>query len=72
VDHLIELARQKPYVLGTRMTGGGFGGSTVHIVASEAIATFNRDVVDRYMADTGLNAPMYVCQAVAGVSSQDL
>jgi galactokinase len=72
VDHLIELARQMPYVLGTRMTGGGFGGSTVHLVKSDELVNFNRDVVDRYMADTGLNAPMHLCRAVAGVGSVPL
>ena len=67
VDHLIELARALPGVVGTRMTGGGFGGSTVHLVETAAIGQFGREVVDRYMADTGLNAPLYICRATAGV-----
>jgi galactokinase len=67
IDRLIELARQTPGVIGTRMTGGGFGGSTVHLVETKAVDRFNQEVVERYMAETKLTAPMYVCQAVDGV-----
>ena len=67
IDRLIELSAACPGVLGARMTGGGFGGSTVHLVAQPALARFARDVVAAYEQQTGLDAPMYVCQAVGGV-----
>lgn len=67
VDHLIALAHVTPGVLGTRITGGGFGGSTVHLVETAALSRFSQEVVGRYMADTGLIAPLYICRAVAGV-----
>jgi len=67
VDLLVSLSAECEGVLGARMTGGGFGGSTVHLVQTDAIGRFRREVVDRYMAEWGLNAPMYVCRAVAGV-----
>ena len=72
VDHLIELARARPWVVGSRRTGGGFGGSTVHLVQTEDVGRFGRDVVERYMAETGHNAPMYVCRAVSGVDELTL
>ncbi len=72
VDRLIELARQMPGVIGTRMTGGGFGGSTVHLVEAGAIERFGREVVARYMTETGLDAPMYVCHAMPGVGEMPL
>ncbi len=72
VDRLIELARQMPGVIGTRMTGGGFGGSTVHLVQEDAVERFGRKVVARYMEETGLNAPMYVCHAMPGVGELPL
>ena len=67
VDHLIALAQATPGVLGTRMTSGGFGGATVHLVETAALPYFGRAVIDRYRADTGLHPPLYICRAVAGV-----
>jgi galactokinase len=67
VDRLIALAAACPGVLGTRMTGGGFGGSTVHLVEQAALDRFAQEVVAVYERETGLRAPMYVCRAVAGV-----
>jgi galactokinase len=49
------------------MTGGGFGGSTVHLIETDALEAFNQKVVQPYMQETGLMAPVYLCRAVAGV-----
>ncbi len=68
VDRLIELALACPGVWGARMTGGGFGGSTVHLVETAALDRFATTVVAPYEAETGLHAPLYVCHATAGVS----
>ncbi len=68
VDQLIELALACPGVWGARMTGGGFGGSTVHLVETRALDRFAATVVTPYEAAAGLRAPWYVCHATAGVS----
>lgn len=67
IDRLIALSAAYPGVLGARMTGGGFGGSTVHLVARPALAGFATGVVATYEAETGLTAPFYVCTATGGV-----
>ncbi len=67
VDRLIALAAACSGVIGTRMTGGGFGGSTVHLVEQAALDRFAQDVVAVYERETGLRAPMYVCRAMPGV-----
>ena len=41
IDLLTELAWSCPGVLGSRITGGGFGGCTVSIVADEAAEAFS-------------------------------
>jgi galactokinase len=40
LDRLVDNAAEIPGVLGSRITGGGFGGCTVHLVSSEAIPKF--------------------------------
>jgi len=66
VDLLVELAQQQPGVIGARMTGGGFGGCTVNIVAEGAIAHFRAAVVEQYRRQTGLPAQIYIFEGVEG------
>ena len=40
MDFLVDTAIKLPGVYGARMTGGGFGGCTVNLVAPDAVATF--------------------------------
>jgi galactokinase len=46
--------------LGSRLTGAGFGGSTVHLVPDGALATFERVVPARYRERTGRDARVLV------------
>jgi galactokinase len=68
IDRLVDLARKVPGVLGSRITGGGFGGCTVNLVDSNSIAGFSRLVVDSYLKETGIEAKVYVSMAAAGAS----
>jgi len=69
LDLMVDLARRLDGVVGARMTGAGFGGCTLNLVRSDAIARFRQEVVEAYCAETGLPAQMYVCQAVDGLRS---
>jgi galactokinase len=61
LDHLVELARSRPGVLGSRLTGGGFGGGTVTLVE----AGHATDLV----AHLGLHAAaVSVCRAADGAA----
>lgn len=62
LDALAEAAWKIDGVLGSRMTGGGFGGCTVSIVKDEAIDTFVEKVGKEYTAKTGLTADFYIAQ----------
>lgn len=62
LDTLAAAAWQIPGVLGSRMTGGGFGGCTVSLVHDEAIDLFIEQVGKTYTAMTGLKADFYVAE----------
>jgi len=67
LDLLVELAWAQPGVLGSRLTGAGFGGCTVSLVRAEAVETFREDVVARYRTETGREGRMYVCRVADGL-----
>ena len=66
LDALAEAAWKIEGVMGSRMTGGGFGGCTVSIVKDEAIDTFIDKVGAEYTAKTGLKADFYIAEISDG------
>lgn len=62
LDTMVEEARRIEGVIGSRMTGGGFGGCTVSLVKDEAIDTFIAQVGKNYEARTGLKPAFYVAE----------
>jgi galactokinase len=67
LDLLVDLARRLPGVHGARMTGGGFGGCTINLVAAESVAAFTSTIRTAYHQSTGIEPDIYTCQAVQGV-----
>ncbi len=66
LDIMVELALEIDGVLGSRMTGAGFGGCTVSLVKSNAVEEFKRKVSQRYFKQTGIETDIYVCNIEAG------
>lgn len=60
IDILVELAQEMPGVLGSRITGGGFGGCTVSIVKDDVIDDFIDTVGKAYLEKVGHSAEFYV------------
>ena len=60
MDILAEEAWKLPGVLGSRMTGGGFGGCTVSIVENDAVDGFMEKVGAAYEKRTGIKPAFYV------------
>lgn len=65
-DCLAELAWAIPGVIGSRITGGGFGGCTVSIVEDGAVDDFVKKVGDGYQAATGHQAEFYIVEIGGG------
>ncbi len=72
IDILIDLANQQPGCYGARLTGGGFGGCTVNLVAAEHAAAFVEAMRSGYFAGTGIAAEIYTSRASAGAHAVPL
>ena len=66
LDTLVENAWKQPGVIGSRMTGAGFGGCTVSIVKEEAIENFIEKVGKAYQERIGYAADFYVVEVGNG------
>ncbi|MBU3172599.1 galactokinase [Clostridium estertheticum] len=62
LDTLVEIAWKMPGVIGSRMTGAGFGGCTVSIVKDEFVDDFIKNVGEEYKKKIGYEAIFYVAQ----------
>lgn len=60
LDTLVEAAWEIEGVIGSRMTGAGFGGCTVSIVKNESVDTFIEQVGNEYLEKIGYAADFYV------------
>ncbi|HEY5054988.1 MAG TPA: galactokinase [Acidobacteriaceae bacterium] len=66
IDTLVSLAVQQPGCYGARITGGGFGGCTVNLVAANRVPAFVDAMRAGYLATTGITAEIYTSRASAG------
>lgn len=66
IDVLVEEAWKVPGVIGSRITGGGFGGCTVSIVKNDAVEDFREKVGAAYESRVGKKADFYVVEVGDG------
>lgn len=66
LDLLVELARAHSGCLGARLTGGGFGGATINLVAHHQAEDFMKTVARQYEEKTGRKIEPILCQIVDG------
>ena len=62
LDTLVEAAWKQPGVVGSRMTGAGFGGCTVSIVKNDSVDDFITNVGREYLDKIGYAADFYVVE----------
>jgi galactokinase len=68
LDFLVEAALRVEGVFGARMTGGGFGGSTVNLVRPEAVDALKVTLTSEYRKSYALAPEIHVCVASGGAS----
>jgi galactokinase len=66
LDVLVDLALPLPYCHGARLTGAGFGGSTVNLVEADAVESFSRAITSGYRERCGRPAEIRVFEPSAG------
>ncbi len=66
LNTMVTLARELPGCYGARMTGGGFGGCTVNLVAASAADSFASELAHRYEQSTGIKPDVYLVDASDG------
>jgi galactokinase len=66
LDTLVEIARATPGVIGTRLTGAGFGGCTISLVRPAAVDALRANVERDYERATGLRPRVFVAAAAEG------
>ena len=67
LDTIVECAREIDGVIGSRMTGAGFGGSSVSIVEEDKVDEFISRVSEKYNSIIGIEPSFYVDQIGDGV-----
>lgn len=66
LDIMVKIAQSLPGCYGARLTGAGFGGCTVNLVAREQAEAFSSALGDGYESETGFPPEIYICAASKG------
>ena len=72
IDILVDLANKQPGCYGARLTGGGFGGCTVNLVAADKTEAFVEAMRAGYRESSGEDTEIYVSRASAGAHAVSL
>jgi galactokinase len=66
LDIMVEIAQSLPGCHGARLTGAGFGGCTVNLVARDQAKVFAKSLAAGYESRTGHHPEIYICRASKG------
>ena len=63
---MVDIAQPLSGCYGARLTGAGFGGCTVNLVARESVDSFAQALAVGYEKETGLHPEIYISHASNG------
>jgi len=66
IDCLVEIAQSVKGVIGSRMTGGGFGGCVVSLIETNRTADTITEITSRYQSATGIEPSAFVTRPAQG------
>jgi len=66
LDMMASLAQSFPGCYGARLTGAGFGGCTVNLVAQQEVESFSHELASHYEYGTGRKPKIYICRGADG------
>ncbi len=69
LDLMVELASRQTGVYGARMTGGGFGGSTINLVDADHPEEIQQKLEKDYQEKTGIKPVILICEASDGAGA---
>ncbi len=68
LDFLVSFAERHPHCAGARMMGGGFGGSTVHLVQTQHVDDYTEQIAANYAKAFGIKPGIYLAEISESVS----
>ncbi len=68
IDKLVEIGRTLPGFIGARLSGGGFGGISVHLVEADKAEAYQQMLSDEYSRQTGVVPQTMICTAADGAT----
>lgn len=66
LDALVAIGKTLPGAIGAKLSGGGFGGITVHLVEADKADAYSSALADAYRQQTGLESETMICQPAEG------
>lgn len=71
LDLMVKLANEQEGVVGARMTGGGFGGSTINVVEAGRAERFRENMTRAYERASGRRPEIQICDPAEGAGPVD-
>lgn len=69
LDFLVDCSHRLPGALGARLSGGGFGGISIHLVRETALADYRAAIAEAFRKQYGVTPETIVCHPGSGAES---
>jgi len=66
LDFLVDITKDNPNILGSRMMGGGFGGCTINLILKDEVKKFKKDVSKKFFEKFGKACSIYSVKLSTG------